>query len=146
MSELKERTAYLRGLLEGSEFPQNGKEKIVWDGLLNLCEEIADNLDELEESHNEFAEYVEAIDEDLGVLEKHFYNTAEDDEDSSEVIFSSAGEDDDIVELVCPKCEEELYFTDESGDYEVICPECGEVVWSHFAESVTPHQVQPDVL
>lgn len=146
MSELKERTAYLRGLLEGSEIPQNSKEKVIWDGLLNFCEEVADNLEELGDSHNEFAEYVEAIDEDLGVLEQHFYNTS-DEEDDSEAIFTNVEDNDEtIVEISCPKCQEELYFTDEACDYEVVCPECGEIVWSHFIEGTEAHQIQPDIL
>lgn len=128
MRDLKERTAYLRGLVEGAAFPKDEKEKLIWDGLLDFCDEAAQELHELSDSQNEFEEYIEAIDEDLGTLEKYFYNEGEADDDV-DVVFSS-DEKTGVMELTCPFCNEEIYFEDQNGDYEVICPECGKVVWN----------------
>lgn len=139
MSAIKEKAAYLRGLLEGLDFSENSREKVLWEGLINFCGEIADEMEALEENQNEFAEYIEAVDEDLSVLEKYFYNNA-DESDSDEVVFTNdcgcgCKDEESVIELECPRCQEELYFTDETGDYEVVCPECGEVVWTHTVES-----------
>ncbi len=136
MHDLKERTAYLRGLIEGAAFPKDEKEKLIWDGLLDFCDEAAQELHELSDSQNEFEEYIEAIDEDLGTLEKYFYNEGEADDDV-DVVFSS-DEKADVMELTCPFCNEEIYFEDQNGDYEVICPECGKVVWNSSDLNNTP--------
>ncbi len=129
MRDLKEKSAYLRGLIEGAGFPEDEKQKLVWTGLMDFCEGVAQNLDELDGSQNDFAEYIEAIDEDLSTLEKYFYNTEEDDEETGILFKKEPGEV--IMELVCPHCNQEICFEDEPGDYEVICPECGKVVWNH---------------
>ncbi|HBE80427.1 MAG TPA: hypothetical protein DDW65_21985 [Firmicutes bacterium] len=129
MQDLKERTAYLRGLVEGAAFPSDEKEKLVWDGLMNFCEEVADELTQMTDSQEEFEDYVEAIDEDLGTLEKYFYDDGEAD-DNVDVIFSKDEKGEGVMELSCPHCHEEIYFEDQNGDYEVICPECGKVVWN----------------
>ena len=137
MQDLKERTAYLRGLIEGSAFPKDEKEKLIWDGLLDFCDEAADQLTELTDSQNEVEDYIEAIDEDLSSLEKYFYNNDEADEDV-DVVFSKDDEKQGVMELTCPHCHEEIYFEDQNGDYEVICPECGKVVWNSSALSNIP--------
>jgi hypothetical protein len=129
MHDLKEKAAYLRGLVEGTNFTQDEKQKVIWDNLTEFCDEIAENMEELEDSQDEFAEYIEAIDEDLSTLEKFFYESDENAEDT-EILFSPEAEKS-VMELSCPFCREEIYFEDEPGNYEVVCPECGKVVWNH---------------
>jgi DNA-directed RNA polymerase subunit delta len=137
MHDLKERTAYLRGLVEGAAFPKDEKEKLIWDGLLDFCDDAADELNELTASQNETEDYIEAIDEDLSSLEKYFYNNEESDE-NLDVVFSNEKDEQGVMELTCPHCSEEIYFEDQHGDYEVICPECGKVVWNSSQLSNTP--------
>lgn len=78
--DLKEQVAYLRGLIEGQEFPGE-KEGVFWQQLLNVCDLIALEIDEMKEEHEELYEYVEAIDEDLGYLEEQYYPIEEIEED-----------------------------------------------------------------
>lgn len=138
-NDLKARAAYLRGLLQGVDLAQNSKEKMVWEGLIDFCEVVADDLDELSNSQDEFADYIEAIDEDLSVLEKQFYSIEDEEQGDSDIIFTNEVDDDDtVIEISCPNCHEELYFTDEAGEYEVVCPECNQVVWSHTVEDNGP--------
>lgn len=129
MHDLKEKAAYLRGLVEGANFTQDEKQKVIWDNLTEFCDEMAENMEELEDSQDEFAEYIEAIDEDLSTLEKFFYESDENNEET-ELLFSPEAEKS-VMELSCPFCREEIYFEDEPGNYEVVCPECGKVVWNH---------------
>jgi DNA-directed RNA polymerase subunit delta len=142
MEDIKTRAAYLRGLIEGSEIGKDEKEKMVWEGLLGFCEEVANAVTDLSGSSEEFGEYVEAIDEDLSVLEKYFYQT--EDENDVDVIFTNeAGDTDSNIELTCPNCHEELTFEDSSGEYEVVCPECGKVIWNHYIEEAEPPDLRP---
>jgi DNA-directed RNA polymerase subunit delta len=143
VEEIKSRAAYLRGLIEGSAIGRDEKEKMVWEGLLAFCEKIADAVTDLSGSSEEFGEYVEAIDEDLSVLEKYFYQV--EDEDDVDIIFTNeAGDRDSTIEITCPNCHEELTFADSGGDYEVVCPECGKVIWNHYIEeTVEPLEQRP---
>lgn len=79
--ELKEQVAYLRGLIEGQQF-QGEKEEVLWTQLLNICDLIAEEMEDLRADHEELSEYVEAIDEDLGYIEEQYYPV--EDEESGE--------------------------------------------------------------
>ena len=129
MHELREKSAYLRGLVEGVGYPEDEKQRLVWEGLLDFCDGVAKNMGELDDSQNEFAEYIEAIDEDLSTLEKYFYN-AGDDDDEADILFSKEPRGT-FKELACPHCNESIGFEDEPGNYEVVCPECGKVILNH---------------
>lgn len=142
MHDLKERTAYLKGLVEGVDFLNDEKQKVVWEGVINFCDAVAEELTELNNSQNEFEEYIEAIDEDLESLEKVLYCNDEQDEDL-EVVFSKKDDDQNVMELTCPNCREDLYFEDQQGDYEIVCPECGKVVWNN---TITNGNTKTDVI
>lgn len=132
MRELKERAAYLRGLIQGSDLTHDEKQRMIWDGLMDFCDEVADDLSEIAESQDEFGDYVEAIDEDLSTLEKFLYHDEDGDADSETVISQDGSKD--YTELTCPHCQEAIYFTEEpdEGSYQVLCPDCGKVVWNHL--------------
>jgi DNA-directed RNA polymerase subunit RPC12/RpoP len=139
MQELKERAAYLRGLIQGSDLASDEKNRLVWEGLMDFCDGVAEDIEELEDSQTEFADYIEAIDEDLSSLEKYFYNTEDEDSDDPELLTSKDAETDDpVMELNCPHCKQELFFEDQPGNYEVVCPDCGSVVWQHFIAEHEP--------
>ena len=77
----------------------------IIDQLIEANEQMARRLTELEE-------YVEAIDEDLNDVE-----------------FLTYGEDDDeeMVEVVCPECGEEVLLDEEDledDSVELLCPKC----------------------
>lgn len=70
--ELKEQVAYLRGLIQGQQF-QGEKEEVLWTQLMNICDLISLEIEDLRDDHEELNEYVEALDEDLGYLEEQCY-------------------------------------------------------------------------
>ena len=145
MEELREKAAYMRGVLEGINFNGDEQQKRLWESLIDFCDDVADDLGQLEDSHDEFADYIEAIDEDLCTLEKYFYNNEEEDEDSREITFTS-DQGHDVMEMNCPFCNQGLYFEDEEGEYEVVCPECGKVIWNSAAKEITPLNRKDDVI
>jgi ribosomal protein S27E len=131
VEDLKARAAYLRGLVTGAEIASDDKQKLVWEGLVNFCGEVAEAVKDLQSSYDEFGEYIEAIDEDLNSVEKYFYQN--DVVEDPEVLFSRQADGaDSTISITCPHCREELSFHDSNQDYEVVCPECGQVVWTHF--------------
>ncbi|MGE5605008.1 MAG: CD1247 N-terminal domain-containing protein [Bacteroidota bacterium] len=145
MEELREKAAYMRGVLEGINFNGDEKQKRLWESLIDFCDGVADDLGQLEDSHDEFADYIEAIDEDLCTLEKYFYNNEEEDEDSREVTFTS-DQEHGVMEMNCPFCNQGLYFEDDEGEYEVVCPECGKVIWNSVDKEITPVNRKDDII
>lgn len=145
MGDLREKAAYMRGVLEGVNFNGDEQQKRLWESLIDFCDDVADDLGQLEDSHAEFADYIEAIDEDLCTLEKYFYNNEEEDEDNREVTFIS-DQGHNVMEMNCPFCNQGLYFEDDEGEYEVVCPECGKVIWNSAAKEITPVNRKDDVI
>jgi len=127
MQKLSEKVAFLQGLTEGLELGDNSKEGKVLRKIIDILEEMAAEIEDLQLYQEEMEQYVEAIDEDLADLEKDFYDDDDEDDD-----------DDDLIEIECPNCGESVYFDE---DYlldedvtEVTCPNCGEVVYFDDAD------------
>lgn len=80
---VKERIAYVRGLIAGSDIPANGNDALrtIWENLLLVCDGLADSIGALERSHEEMEQYVEAIDLDLCELEEDLYEYEDEDLD-----------------------------------------------------------------
>ncbi len=119
--EVKERIAYVRGLLEGSEsLEKDPAAKSAWEQLLLVCDELADSVSELHTLQHEIEEYVEGMDSDLAELEEEVYGE---------------GKGDEYVRTECPACGEDVWFEQEylyDDDVEIACPDCGEIVFRSF--------------
>ena len=113
---LTEKAAYLKGLMDGMNFDKNTNEGKLIAGIIDMMDDLALSVSDLEDETATLSEYVEELDEDLGAVEEDLYGEEDDEED----------DDDDFVEIECPHCGEEVYF-DESIDPEhSICPACGQ--------------------
>ena len=126
MMSVSEKVAYLKGLVEGLGLDDYTKEGKILKAVVGVLGDISDDLDSLEGYAAELSEQVDAIDEDLGVLETDYYGYDEDyDED----------DDEDYYDIVCPNCDREF-----SVDEDVLlqggikCPVCGEDLEFDFEE------------
>lgn len=121
MKQVKEQVAYLKGLVDGSDFlAKEGKERLVWERMLELLSSLAEGLDELQGGQKELEEYVEALDDDLADVEEELFGGEDEDEE-------------EFVEMECPHCKESVRFAEEllyEDDVEVTCPNCGETVYA----------------
>lgn len=126
MSTVREKIAYVRGLLEGTDLSGNDPQsRAVWEKMLDIFDAVADQIDELEIGQEEVEEYLEAIDADLGDLEEEVLGQEFDDDDDDD--------DANFVEMECPGCGETVYFEEHflfDDDHEVSCPECGEIIYA----------------
>lgn len=133
MAAVREKIAYLRGLLEGADLASNDvNPRVVWEKVLDIFDAVAERIEELELGQEELEEYLEALDADLGELEDEVHGHDHDyDDDEDE-------EDDDahFVEMECPRCGETVYFEEDflfDDEHEVACPECGEIIYTSGA-------------
>ena len=114
-----ERVSYIRGLAEGLELDAGKKEVKVLNAIIDLLDEMAFSMSELQDNVNDMADQLDAVDEDLGTLEDDFYDEDEDDDEDTE--------DADDDHCCCGECDDD----DEANDgcyYEVTCPNCHETV------------------
>jgi len=115
---LTERAAYLKGLKDGLNLSTETAEGKLIAALIELVDEIAVSVTDLEDMSYAITEELDAIGEELDsieeVLDEEFEDEYEDDDDDDD-------EDEDEDE------EDEFEFDDEII-YEVKCPTCGEVI------------------
>jgi formylmethanofuran dehydrogenase subunit E len=115
-----EKVAYLKGLVEGLGVDEGTKEGRIIKAIVEVLDDVALTVSDLEDGLSEISEQVDAIDEDLEDIEKDIYGDEDDEYDDDE-------DDADYYEVTCPKCGEKVYLDDELlSDGEMNCPKCGE--------------------
>lgn len=98
MSYLNEKVAYIKGLSDGLELDTTTKEGKVLNAIVDVLEEFADLIDELDYDLSDLEETVDELDEDMMYLEDAVIECCE-------------------GECICPECGEMCYCEDE----ECIC-------------------------
>ena len=110
-----ERVSYIRGLMEGLELETDKKEVKVLTAIMDLLEDMALSLSEVENTCEDMANQLDAVDEDLCCLEDDYYGDR-DEEDEEECYY----------EVTCPSCQETICLSEdvlEAG--EIDCPTAG---------------------
>lgn len=119
MMTVTEKVAYLKGLAKGLDLAQDKAETKMFEAIMEVLEDMALTVSDLEDEVSELGEQIDAVDEDLADVEAFVF-----DEDDDEC--GCCGEDGDMYEVECPACHETIYL-DESilDDGEIECPNCG---------------------
>jgi len=123
MSFLLERVSYLKGLADGMELDQATKEGKLLVQILDVLDDMAQAIHELDEEVGDIDEYIELMDEDLTEVEEALFEDIDDEDD-----------DDEIDEITCPECGELIYTDldalcdDPDAELEIECPNCGTVI------------------
>ena len=123
---ITEKVAYLKGLAEGLELNTEKKEGKLLAAIIDVLEDIALEMADIQDAQEELGEGLDAVSDDLEDVEDLLYGEDGEDEEA-EYELDDLGEDEDCYATTCPTCEETIYF-DESvlEDGEVVCPNCGE--------------------
>ena len=111
---LTEKVAYLKGLAAGLDLDKESKEAKIFDAMFDILEDMALTVTDIDEDLSSVEELVDAIDEDLDELEEYVFCGDEDFCDCCDC------EDDELFEVECPSCGEEIYLDEEMLDEEVI--------------------------
>ena len=128
MATITEKVAYLKGLVEGMDIDQTNKEGKVLTAIMDVLADLATTLEDLEDYTAELTEQVDAIDEDLDLLETDFYEDWEED-DYCDGDCDCCDEDcgDEFYDITCPSCDT-TFCVDEDTLLEggIDCPNCAE--------------------
>ena len=147
-----EKTAYIKGLCEGLELDKKdtAEAKII-KALIDLCNDMAEEIECLGEDVEDLIDYCEELDEDLGDVEEVLLDEDEYDEDEEEYLCGCGCdcedcdcdcEGEDCEDCECYGCEcdcNECEFGDDDDFFEIVCPSCGETVC--FDESVNEEEL-----
>ena len=118
---ISEKVAYLKGLAEGLNLDtEKSKEGKLISVMIGILEEVGLSLEDLDENTTALGEELDAVSDDLADVEEIVYG-------DDEVECGCGCEDEDIFEVECPNCGEDLEIDEsvlETGSVE--CPNCGE--------------------
>ena len=93
-----EKVAYLRGLSEGLGIDDSSKEGRMLKAIVDVLDDLALTVTDLEDDVAEISDCLDEIDEDLSELEEEVYGSYEDYDDEP-------FDDDDVYyEVTCGKC------------------------------------------
>ncbi len=134
MSYISERVAFIKGLAEGMKIDDSTNEGKLLTAVIDVLDDIALAIEDVEEIQDEMGEQVDGIDEDLAELEKIVYEQ-EDDIEFEEIQCPYCGEeievdleliDEDAEAIECPHCHQkiELEWDCDCDDDECDCG-CG---------------------
>ena len=123
---LNEKAAYLKGLSEGLTFDKNSAEGKLLVALVDLCSEMAQEIDRIDADVEYVSDYCEELDEDLGDVEELLLDEDED--------FDDDFEDEEFYEIECPHCGEIVEFDASIEPEELICPACHEAIATELPE------------
>ena len=121
---LTEKAAYIKGLAEGLSLDASKPETKIINALIDLVDDMALAVSDVEDELVLVGEQVDAVDEDLDALESYVYD---DDDCDCGCDCCCDDEDDEFFEVECPACGEVINVDEgilESGSIE--CPNCGE--------------------
>ncbi len=118
---ITEKVAYIKGLMEGMELDTSNPQSKVLSSIVNLLEDISLEISDINKCYDEVVDQLDAVDEDLYLLEENFYS----DEDCS---CGCEEEDNGIFyEVTCPTCGETVCVSEPVIlDGSIDCPNCGE--------------------
>ena len=125
-----EKLAYLKGLVSGLALDENKKDTKVIHNLIELLEDVVYSVTSMEECVNELQLQVDAIDEDLGEVEKDLYEDADEcccGKPAAADPAPAASADELYYEVTCPTCGDTICLDDDLISVgEIDCPNCGE--------------------
>lgn len=119
MGYLKEKVSYLKGLADGMQVSDSSNEGKLLKAIIDVLDDMALTVEELEETQDQLSEQVDEIDEDLSQVEDVLFDEEDEDE---------CGCDGGCLEIECPYCNEKFEVDVDALDTDdniISCPECG---------------------
>lgn len=128
---INEKVAYLKGLAEGLKLDTNEANGKLIAAMIDVLDDMAKSIADLEDTAEYLDSYIEEIDEDLGMVEEDLYCDDDEDDDFDDDEYfddedlDDEDDDEECASVECPSCGEEV-FVDATMDFDNInCPSCG---------------------
>lgn len=129
---LTEKISYIKGLAEGLNLDESKPEVKVINAILELLDDMAYSVSDMEELYDDLSAQVDEIDQDLADVESDIYDD-EDDDDCDCCDFED--EDNPFYEVTCGACGQKLNVSEDVLlEGEIECPNCGELLEFDFSD------------
>lgn len=135
---LSEKSAYLKGLMEGMQLETESNEGKLIAAIVDLLGDMAKTITEVEETTFAVSDELDEIEEELDAVydyiaeEEDFFDEEDlddDEEDLEELEDEDYDFDDSAVYEVECKCGEVIDFDEETLESgSIVCPNCGELL------------------
>lgn len=120
---LSEKSAYLKGLMEGLKLDTEKSEGKMIAAIVDMLEEVGYSISDIEEHAQAVSDELDQIEEELDAIEENLFD--EDDEDDEDEDYDFG--DEALYEVKCPTCNEVITIDEATIDEgSTICPKCGE--------------------
>ena len=142
---LSEKSAYLKGLMDGMKLDTEKDENKLLAGVIDLLQQMASSVEDLEDNAIAVSDELDEIEENLDAIDEFLmdeddddyydYDYDEDDEDDEDFDLGDDYDDNPIYEVTCPKCGEVTHVDEDTllkGS--ISCPKCGESLEFEFDE------------
>ncbi len=144
MNYLKEKVAYLKGLAEGMQISDSTNEGKLLKAIIDVLEDVAISVDDVEEVQEQLSEQIDEMDEDLADIERMIFDEdcdcdcdceeCEDDDDDEDEDDDDDDDEDSVTEFDCPHCGESIILEEAFINKDaVLCPHCHkqiEIEWT----------------
>ena len=131
--ELTEKIAYIKGLAEGLSLDESKPEVKVLNAIIDLLDDIAYDVQDMQELYDELSAQVDEIDEDLADVETELFDDEDFDDDFDDD--DDYDEDDVFYEVTCGSCGKKLNVSEDVLlEGEIACPNCGETLEFDFSD------------
>ena len=124
---LTERTAYLKGLMEGMELDTDTKEGKLFKAIIDVLDDMALTVSDVEDVVDAVCDELDSVEEDLDAIEEYLLDEEDDDDYDCDCDDDYDYDDEVIYEIKCPVCNTVINLDEEmleAGSIE--CPDCGE--------------------
>ncbi len=127
--ELKEKVAYIKGMMNGMQFEADTNEAKLLTAIVDVLEDIAKSVTEIDEDMDTLYNEVDAMSEDLEDVENYVFDEDDDDYDDEDDF------EENQYEIVCPQCGEVVCVDEDMLDSDDLsCPNCGTRFEVDFSE------------
>ena len=147
-----EKVAYLKGLAEGLGIDKETKEGRVLGAIMDILEDMAHDIEDLEENAWELGEAIDQVSDDLADIEDIVYDVDDDDDDDDDdedccgcCCDGDEDEEPTFYEVTCPACENTITIDEDVlalGSIE--CPNCGETLEFEGVEPIEDDEEDED--
>ena len=123
---ITEKVAHLKGLIEGLALDSDKKETKVISAIVDILDDIALDMADMEEEQAVMADYIDELDYDLGDVESYLFEEDDDDNDDDDDCDCGCDcDDEEFLEAECPACHATFCFEADADPEDIVCPACG---------------------
>ena len=144
MKDIEKKISYLKGLADGLKIAEKDNEGKVMIQIIDILDEMAQKMADLEYGLSETDYVVDELDESLAALADDVYADFDDDDDmdfdddddddfgdfDDDEFYDDFDDDSELFELECPNCGEDVMIDFDMLDdgNSIVCPNCHEEI------------------